>query len=68
MCIDWYVCTFRVVQISPHPLDGAKTGVNTDTPLGMFVVAGLESAGIVFMISAFWIPENKIYAAFYLRF
>lgn len=30
---------------------------------GMFVVAGLESAGIVFMISAFWIPENKIYAA-----
>ncbi|MGC6586913.1 DoxX family protein [Paenibacillus sp. Dod16] len=30
---------------------------------GMFVVAGLEAAGIVLMISAFWIPENKLYAA-----
>lgn len=30
---------------------------------GMFAIAGLETAGIVLMISAFWVPENKIYAA-----
>ena len=30
---------------------------------GMLAVAGLETAGIVLMISAFWVPENTIYAA-----
>lgn len=32
-------------------------------PWGMFAVACLETAGIVLMISAFWTPENRIYAA-----
>lgn len=30
---------------------------------GMLAVAGLETLGIIMMISAFWVPEYMIYAA-----